>query len=86
MEQSFHFSSKYFTVSGSLTMFIIVKRFCMTSGLGLLGSVGPLSVTARITFLRMVFSSSKRYMQLPSLLPILPLPSNPGTLTASPPK
>ena len=29
-------------------MFIIVKRFCITSGLGLLGSVGPLSVTALI--------------------------------------
>ena len=53
-----HFSRKYSTVEGSDTRARRVKRLSMHSGMGLLGSTGPLSVKAFMTFLVMVFSSS----------------------------
>ena len=65
---------------------MIVKMLATPSLNGELGSVGPVSVTARITFLRITSSESARKMPLFSLLPILPVPSRPGIFTRSAPK
>ena len=73
-------------MSGVETISNSVKILRITSGISELGTVGPLSVTAFITFLRISWSLSIRKIPFPSLLPILPLPSSPGTFTSSDPK
>ena len=65
---------------------MMVKMLATPSLRGESGSVGPESVTARITFLRIASSESARKMPLFSLLPILPVPSSPGIFTKSAPK
>ena len=79
-------SLKYFTVSPVETTSSRVNIFLMGSGISWFISVGPASVTARITFFLITSGSSIRYMPLCCVFPIFPDPSSPGILISSCPK